>query len=193
MNGEEAVCEIEQRTEKMVIHKKPNCMYSPKYRINAVLIMVQTVQELCQVSDASQKSLSSDMFLQTEWATVYSHLEQSYLEIQLSTLQQTLLALQLHRPGMNSLEISVWSNGDREERVTWLFIFSPLILVYLNSQVNSEPQKQCYKYKYNKYKTLSCQVCSLEILGYLSSIIMARNKPKTDIRNWSITSNFNMS
>lgn len=144
---------MEQRTvsklgeKNMVIHKKPNCMCSPKYRINAVILMVQRVQELCQVSDASwRSSLSSDLLLQTEWVTLYAHPEQSYLEIQLSTLQQTLLALQLHKAGMNSLETSVWSNVDREERVTWLLIFSSLFLVYLNSQVNLEPQKQCYKY-----------------------------------------------
>lgn len=130
-----------QGKEKMVIHKKP------KYRMNAVLLMVQRVQELFQVPDTPGRScLSSDLFLQTEWVTLYSHLEQSYSEIQLSTPQQTLLALQLHRAGMNSCETSVWSNGDREERVTWLVIFSPLFLVYLNSQVNLKPQKQCCKH-----------------------------------------------
>lgn len=123
-----------QGKEKMVIHKNQNCICSPRYRINAVLLMVQGVQELCQVSDASQSSsLSSDLFLQTEWVTLYSHLEQSHLDIQLSIPQQTLLALQLHRAGMSSLEAFVWSNGDREERVIWLLIFS-LFLVYLNYQ-----------------------------------------------------------
>lgn len=108
-----------QGKEKMVIPKKPNRMCPPNHRISAVLLMPQRVQELRQVPDASgRSSLFNDLFPPPVQVALHSQLEQSYSEIQPSTPQKALLALQLHRAGINCFETSVWSNGDGKEWIT---------------------------------------------------------------------------